>query len=145
MMELTLLSLSLLSAGFVSLISVLLLFVWNRKRKQRLNAFRKCVLITGCDSGIGLNLATHLYNLGFTVFSGCLSLDSDGAKLLADDESYTKERMHVIRLDVTKTEAIREARTYIGDFLGRHLDHGEWELEFTVQCHNALGVAVIEF
>ncbi len=32
----------------------------------------KAVLITGCDSGFGHELAKHLHKLGFTVFAGCL-------------------------------------------------------------------------
>ena len=42
----------------------------------------KSVLITGCDTGIGNELAKYLDGLGFHVFAGCLDTSSEGAQRL---------------------------------------------------------------
>ncbi len=42
----------------------------------------KAVLVTGCDSGIGHELARHLDSLGVHVFAGCLDTGGEGAQRL---------------------------------------------------------------
>ena len=46
----------------------------------------KVILITGCDSGFGLSLATELDKIGMTVFAGCLDINSRGAMQLKQDQ-----------------------------------------------------------
>ncbi|XP_072235186.1 D-beta-hydroxybutyrate dehydrogenase, mitochondrial isoform X2 [Leuresthes tenuis] len=76
----------------------------------------KAVLITGCDSGFGHELAKHMHKLGFTVFAGCLLKDKggEGAKEL---EEFNSDRMKVIQLDVCSDEEVNKAVEYIKDNL----------------------------
>merc|ERR1712117_743443 len=64
---------------------------------------KKSELVTGCDTGFGLELAKHLHEQGFNVYAGCLLMDSEGAGDLASI-SESKGRMRVLQLDVTKEE-----------------------------------------
>ncbi|XP_071801377.1 D-beta-hydroxybutyrate dehydrogenase, mitochondrial-like [Asterias amurensis] len=84
----------------------------------------KAVLITGCDTGFGHELAHFLHQLGFTVFAGCLNSEGEGAKKLQDVDSQSmssvggvsemskgeaRGRLHVIQLDITKEGQVIEA------------------------------------
>jgi 3-hydroxybutyrate dehydrogenase len=64
---------------------------------------RENMIVKGCDTGFGLDLAKHLHELGFKVFAGCLLKDSEGpgAKELM---SIKLNRMVVLQLDVTRPE-----------------------------------------
>ena len=68
------------------------------------------VVITGCDTGFGHQLAKSLHLIGFTIFACCFNDRSDGAltlkKLVADSG-----RMHVIKIDVTNQEEVDVALT----------------------------------
>nr|XP_042897705.1 short-chain dehydrogenase/reductase family 9C member 7 isoform X2 [Parasteatoda tepidariorum] len=75
-------------------------------------------IIQGCDTGFGLDLAKRLISKGFTVYSCCLSLESEGAReLLQIKESSDLVRIH--QLDVTKYKQIhdvcREVEADLGD------------------------------
>ncbi|XP_066995763.2 D-beta-hydroxybutyrate dehydrogenase, mitochondrial [Anabrus simplex] len=73
----------------------------------------KAVLVTGCDSGFGYDLALKLQKLGFVVFAGCLQLNKggSGAKKLLKKEL---KNFHVIQLDVTSEEDVAKAVQYVG-------------------------------
>lgn len=58
----------------------------------------RLVLITGCDTGFGFELAKRLDRYGFFVLAGVLSTDSDGCKLLKTNSS---KRLKTIKLDIT--------------------------------------------
>ena len=47
----------------------------------------QAILVTGCDSGIGHELARHLDSIGFTVFAACLDTGSEGAQRLRIEAS----------------------------------------------------------
>ena len=101
-------------------IAIIVIFAYFKlfsNTNEKLKSNGKCVLITGCDSGIGLQLATHLHKLGFIVFAGVLSIDSDGAKKLSIE--FDTERMHVVHLDITKQEMIDSVKSHIEKFLQR--------------------------
>ena len=66
----------------------------------------KCVLITGCDSGVGLTLALIAHSFGFHVIAACLNCEGQGAKLL---QEKCPERMLIIQMDVTNQEQIKSA------------------------------------
>lgn len=68
----------------------------------------KCVFITGCDSGFGLNTAKQLDSLGFTVIATCLT--SEGEQRLREDCS---KNLHVINMDVTDTKQVQAAYDYV--------------------------------
>ncbi|KAL1415929.1 hypothetical protein MTO96_028523 [Rhipicephalus appendiculatus] len=68
-------------------------------RRERLVGDGKRVLVSGCDSGIGLRLAQRLHEAGYRVLAGCLSTDSEGARLLSKlSDGYP---VLVLQLDVT--------------------------------------------
>jgi NAD(P)-dependent dehydrogenase (short-subunit alcohol dehydrogenase family) len=69
----------------------------------------------GCDSGFGHELAKRLDTLGVTVFAGCLFPEDIGAK---DLKSACSNRLHVLHLDVTREEHVRNAVKYVKNSLG---------------------------
>uniref|UniRef100_A0A0B6Z6J6 Uncharacterized protein n=1 Tax=Arion vulgaris TaxID=1028688 RepID=A0A0B6Z6J6_9EUPU len=79
-------------------------YMWFKTRQLGLvDPKGKVVVVTGCDSGFGLGLAKRLYPKGFTVFATCLSLESDGAKLL---KNLGTDRLKVIQLDITNDDSV---------------------------------------
>lgn len=74
------------------------------------------MLVTGCDTGFGHQVAMDLHDLEFIVFAGCLEEQSDGARKL---RSLGKEtgRLHVIKMDVTNEQQVEDARRYIQNHL----------------------------
>ncbi|RWS03334.1 hypothetical protein B4U79_18434 [Dinothrombium tinctorium] len=74
----------------------------------------KAVLITGCDSGLGLKAANYLHELGFTVICCCLSLQSDGCiSLLSKND---RKRMLIVQMDVTNEESVNAAKQSVEKF-----------------------------
>jgi len=70
------------------------------------DAAGKVVLVTGCDTGIGHELARHMDTLGFTVFAGCLDTASEGAQRLRVEAS---PRLTLVNMDVRSEEHVRQA------------------------------------
>ena len=95
----------------------LLIFALSITWQKPLSATKKAVLISGCDSGIGLRLAVHLYSQGFHVFAACLSTQSQGHQTLGDKRKYCSERMIRIQLDTTSRSSIEVATNAVADKL----------------------------
>ncbi|XP_055524474.1 D-beta-hydroxybutyrate dehydrogenase, mitochondrial [Wyeomyia smithii] len=80
------------------------------KGRRKANPREQSVMIvTGCDSGLGFNIAKLCHRLGFVVFAGCLSKDAEGAKLLqqlAHDDAADNERLFVEQLNITLEESV---------------------------------------
>ena len=74
----------------------------------------KAVLITGCDTGIGHEVARHLDMLGCHVFAGCLDTASEGAQRLRVEAS---PRLKLVNIDVTREDHVRMAVEYIEENL----------------------------
>ncbi|KAH7972821.1 hypothetical protein HPB52_017658 [Rhipicephalus sanguineus] len=91
-------------------------------RRERLVGDGKRVLVSGCDSGIGLRLAQRLHEAGYRVLAGCLSTDSDGARQLSKlrDGEYP---VRVLQLDVTSDRSVHRALIQ-----GQVHDEGLWGL-----------------
>lgn len=70
----------------------------------------KVVLITGCDTGIGHELARHLDSLGFQVFAGCLDTASEGAQRLRVEAST---KLRLVNMDVRRDDHVAMAVSYI--------------------------------
>ncbi|KAB7495048.1 D-beta-hydroxybutyrate dehydrogenase, mitochondrial [Armadillidium nasatum] len=83
---------------------------------QQISPIGKAVLVTGCDTGIGNQLALHLDKLGFRVFAGCLFANKGGEGATKLKENGSK-KLHVIQLDVTSDEELQEARETIEKIL----------------------------
>jgi len=92
----------------------------------------RVLLVTGCDTGIGHEVARHLDAIGFTVFAGCLDTASEGAQRLRVEAST---RLRLVNMDVRSEEHVRVALTFIQD----NLPAGEEGLYAVV---NNAGVAV---
>lgn len=82
--------------------------------KARNDVGTKAVLITGCDTGIGHELAKHLDALGFHVFAGCLDTGSEGAQRLRVECSPF---LRLVNMDVTKEDHVVHAIDYIAENL----------------------------
>ncbi|XP_033735850.1 D-beta-hydroxybutyrate dehydrogenase, mitochondrial-like isoform X2 [Pecten maximus] len=78
--------------------------------RQKLDIGRKGVVITGCDTGFGHILAKRLDDCGYKVYAGVLSKESPGAMVLHARQS---DRLHVIKLDVTKDDDVQKALEYV--------------------------------
>jgi len=70
----------------------------------------KVVLVTGCDTGIGHELAKHLDAIGFQVFAGCLDTASEGAQRLRVEASC---RLRLVNMDVRRDDHVIAAVNYI--------------------------------
>jgi 3-hydroxybutyrate dehydrogenase len=125
--------------GTVALLGAFLL-IKNRKKKRLLSK-GKCILITGCDSGVGLTLALHAKSLGFHVIATCLNESSDGAEMLKGKDILA------IQMDVTENDDIRSVKDSVEKYLNEnHLclwaiinnagvliyGHFEWQVESQV-------------
>lgn len=78
----------------------------------KINSSKKCVLITGCDTGFGHLAAKHFNHLGFTVFAGCLDVNSQGA-----EELKQNPLINVVQLNVTKQNEIDDSYQQIDSYL----------------------------
>lgn len=104
--------------GFVS-ISALLLFAFAKLVSCRScnyvrGGYGYAVLITGCDSGFGYQLARCLDQKGFVVFAGCLFPQGKGAQNLA---RLSSSNLKILKLDVTKDEDVQQAKTTVQENL----------------------------
>lgn len=70
----------------------------------------KAILITGCDTGIGHELARHLDSLGFHIFAGCLDTSSEGAQRLRVECSPF---LRLVNMDVTRDDHVEHAINYV--------------------------------
>lgn len=73
---------------------------------------RRCVLVTGCDSGFGNLVARRLDRYGFQVFAGCLFPEGDGAIKLGQESS---KQLKVVKLDVTSKQDVEQVVQEIGE------------------------------
>ncbi|CAG5124165.1 unnamed protein product [Candidula unifasciata] len=72
------------------------------------NFANKFVLITGCDSGFGRELAIRLDKMGFPVFAACLG--QEGRRSL---EENCSSRLVTLSLNVADTRSIQEAFKFV--------------------------------
>ncbi|KAI1286956.1 Retinol dehydrogenase 7 [Halotydeus destructor] len=73
--------------------------------------------LSGCDTGFGHLLAQSLDKLGFQVFAGCYEFNGQGANELVDKCSKS---LHIVKLDVTNDQIVKEAKHYVEDNLGQN-------------------------
>ncbi|CAD5114425.1 DgyrCDS3558 [Dimorphilus gyrociliatus] len=74
----------------------------------------KVVIITGCDSGFGNQLARLLDSKGAIVFAGCLDEKSKGA---LDLKMHCTENLRVVKLNITLDEDVINLCKIIESFL----------------------------
>ncbi|OXA41673.1 D-beta-hydroxybutyrate dehydrogenase, mitochondrial [Folsomia candida] len=92
--------------------------------RLHLDSKGKAVLITGCDTGFGFASAKKLHGMGYTVFAGVISSDTDGAKQL---QKEFKTRMYTVPMNVTSDEDVTKALEYIKENLPADCN-GIWAL-----------------
>nr|XP_061802691.1 D-beta-hydroxybutyrate dehydrogenase, mitochondrial-like [Nerophis lumbriciformis] len=104
--------------GFIPVLAILLLafgkLISRRYCTPPLDAHGSAVLITGCDSGFGYELARCLDQKGFVVFAGCLFPRGMGAQNLAGQCS---SRLKILKLDVTSDEEVQQAMRIVKENL----------------------------
>jgi len=83
----------------------------------------RAVLVTGCDTGIGHEVARHLDLLGFHVFAGCLDTASEGAQRLRVEAS---PRLKLVNMDVTRDDHVKRAVEYVEEHLMYQGCDGLW-------------------
>ncbi|XP_068575990.1 D-beta-hydroxybutyrate dehydrogenase, mitochondrial isoform X2 [Cebidichthys violaceus] len=104
----------------IATISAMLLFVLAKlvsRHRSSGHVQHGCgyaVLITGCDSGFGHQLAQRLDRKGFVVFAGCLSPEGAGAQSLARQSS---SNLQILKLDVTSDEEVQQAKKMVQENL----------------------------
>ncbi|KTG42667.1 hypothetical protein cypCar_00010896 [Cyprinus carpio] len=111
---------SVLKVGLVSVLCSVIHYVG--REEVMLTTQNKAVLITGCDSGFGHDLARFLDSAGMRVFAGVLDELSPGALKLKKDAS---QNLTVLQLDITNSSQITQAHQYIQSQTGKT---GLWAL-----------------
>ncbi|XP_058826531.1 D-beta-hydroxybutyrate dehydrogenase, mitochondrial-like isoform X2 [Topomyia yanbarensis] len=94
----------------------------GRERRTRRSTERLVVIVTGCDSGLGFNIAKLCLSLGFTVFAGCLNKDSEGSRLLQEQDGTTG-RLFIEQLNITLEEHVLVANKSVKTFLEQNPDY----------------------
>ena len=78
--------------------------------RRRLRARGRAVLVTGCDRGVGLELAAHLDALGFRVLAGVREPCGAGAARL---QARTSVLTRLVDLDVTSEVSVTSAAAQV--------------------------------
>lgn len=76
------------------------------------------VIITGCDSGLGYNMAIKCHNLGMNVVACVLNKSSEGASSLT--KNYGKCRLNILELDLKKSDTILRTQNSVQDLLNKN-------------------------
>ncbi|XP_045621256.2 retinol dehydrogenase 7 [Procambarus clarkii] len=80
---------------------VILRYVWTTLTNREVEPSGRIVVVTGCDSGIGYQVARSAASWGWTVVATCLNLQGEGALALA------RAGVHTVYLDFTKPNMLR--------------------------------------
>ena len=86
-------------------------------QKRTISCDGRAVIISGCDSGFGNELAMSLNRIGFFTIATCLDVNGDGAKQLKERAIFP-DRLMTIEVDVTNDSQIDHSFTEIADTLG---------------------------
>ncbi|XP_059480965.1 short-chain dehydrogenase/reductase family 9C member 7-like [Neocloeon triangulifer] len=94
------------------------------------------ILITGCDSGFGLQLALRLHLMGVAVYAGVLNENSEGARQL---KAKNCAQLKVVPMDVTSDVDVQRAVKFI------NADLGERKLQAVVNNAGVTAVTEVEW
>ncbi|PAA68930.1 hypothetical protein BOX15_Mlig029984g1, partial [Macrostomum lignano] len=83
----------------------------------------KHIVVTGCDTGIGLALCQRLARHGAVVYAGCLRVNSDGIAALTKEYP---DKVFPIQMDVTSDAQVAEAFRQVDDRLCEGADGGHF-------------------
>ncbi|XP_055324349.1 D-beta-hydroxybutyrate dehydrogenase, mitochondrial isoform X2 [Sitodiplosis mosellana] len=116
--------------SFSSIGAGIMYFLIQRNRKKTVNE-RNVILITGCDSGLGFNMALYCnLNLNMFVCAACLNTCSEGAQKLLDQ--CNPKRLLLVELDIRKSASILHIEKTIMNLLS-----SDSNLEFSYLVNNA--------
>jgi hypothetical protein len=85
---------------------------WKSMKKEqqaKLERPSRLVIITGCDSGLGLSMAYWATKLGYHVIAGCFNPQGEGANYLRK-EFQGSPSFHILGLDLRDDKSIDEFR-----------------------------------
>ena len=99
------------AALFAFLVIIAVYFLFRPDRFIE-NVNEKCVLVTGCDSGLGKMLAETLDQHGARVYAACLTEQGEAAL-----KQTCSSKLKTLRLDITKQEQISEAVAFVEENL----------------------------
>ncbi|XP_075055525.1 retinol dehydrogenase 7-like [Mixophyes fleayi] len=102
------------------LLIVIFLYRWYRYRLTLQNLSDKYVLITGCDSGFGNQLAKQLDRCGLRVLATCLT--EKGAE---DLKKETSNRLQTVILDIGNSQSVSSVAKWVSNTIS---DQGLWGL-----------------
>jgi 3-hydroxybutyrate dehydrogenase len=138
----------------IAVVTFVIFKLFGYEGRRKFSSSGKSVLITGCDSGIGLSLAITAQKLGFHVFATCLDNNGYGA-------NYMRENFPdivVVPMDVTNPIDIKNALQIVKDHLQETktilwalinnagvliYGHFDWQLDYQAELQvqvNFLGV-----
>ncbi|XP_078544997.1 retinol dehydrogenase 16-like [Lissotriton helveticus] len=103
-----------------ALLGLYCLYRWYREQRLVSNLPDKYVLITGCDTGFGNQLARQLDQRGMRVLAACLT--QKGAEQL---QGATSQRLKTVLLDVTNSKSVAAMAQWVKEQVG---DRGLWGL-----------------
>ncbi|KAK5980534.1 hypothetical protein GCK32_001513 [Trichostrongylus colubriformis] len=103
-----------LSVALLWLFALFVLFLlirWHLERYELCNLERRAVLITGCDTGFGRDLAIRCAGKGMPVFAGCIRPESIEELRNASQNFGTPIDAFV--MDVASDESVAKAKKYL--------------------------------
>jgi len=118
---------NLLPIFLVFLVSILYLFTRDIKLS---NLQSKCVVITGCDTGFGHQLAINLDAIGLHVFAACLT--QTGRQQL---QAKCSDRLQTVLMDVTDTQDIQRCLELVETFLKANKNIGIYKINACQTYH----------
>ena len=105
----------------VSLLALYIVFknshiLWDNIDCEKTTNKMEAILISSCDSGIGLKLAKYaIKKTRYTVICGFLRTTSGGFKKLARLQSRWSSRLILVKLDVTSVDDIESIKKMVND------------------------------
>jgi NAD(P)-dependent dehydrogenase (short-subunit alcohol dehydrogenase family) len=109
----------------------------NHMHSNVLRKINPMVIITGCDSGVGMLTALHLQTNGFQVFATCQS-DEGVAKL--------RDKVHtVMKVDVTRDQDLNNMYRRVTELMGRDNRTRLWALINNAATHVTAPIDWLKF
>uniref|UniRef100_A0AAG5DTU9 Uncharacterized protein n=1 Tax=Anopheles atroparvus TaxID=41427 RepID=A0AAG5DTU9_ANOAO len=106
---------SIIVGGIASAFAIKLAQHFHSRQNKRRFTEKDVVVITGCDSGLGYNMACICLQAGMTVIVTCLNRQTEGYINL-NSQSGSSGRLHVIIMDLTARKSIEDAHNEIRQY-----------------------------
>ncbi|CRK94649.1 CLUMA_CG008149, isoform A [Clunio marinus] len=105
--------------SFQALGGITTYYLMNPRVKKEVSS-NDLIVTTGCDSGLGYSIAIHCHDiLKMSVVACVQHFNSKGSLKLK--EMYTNSnRFHMVQLDVTKLDSVKEMKKFVSDLLEKN-------------------------